>query len=195
VVTQSYYMAIDPYDNKVRKEVMVNHNRYRYMSYWINCSSSNKYVLIKECINPSDTNGRYLWDSVVFYTTEEQAEEDAEQFNKQYNNIHCCYVLDRDTYNKLRKQYNNKELTDGDLNLGELVTTGATNLKDKLVFAVWNMSQGKGVGAAETEEGAKAMAKNLAIKSPSETFLILAPISKVFQPVQVEFEDVTGKGK
>lgn len=64
-------------------------------------------------------------------------------------------------------------------------------LADKLVHVVWNQTTGTFVKANETEAEALATAELESRKNPINSYLVLSPSKRVYQPVNIQVESLT----
>jgi hypothetical protein len=180
----------------VRSKLNYGSNRLQYVGYWTKCPVTYGYVVVYEYVfqnRETPHASDYFKDAVSKTTTYESAVAKAEK--AETSRGIKAWIITRDTYNNLINQFKN-DILDKNFDMNELVVQAAVrsnnmlSLRGKMVYVVWNMTQGSMHDATESMETAMKSATDHAKQQPTHEMVVLAPAKKVYQPVQIEVEDI-----
>jgi hypothetical protein len=114
------------------------------------------------------------------------------EFNSYSNKT--AYLVPWDQYVQLVQDCKAGNYPSG--NIAEILQglTPVTELKDKPVFIVWNLTDAQFVRAVPTGPEAEKVAFELAQKNPTKRYLTLIPDSIAYQPIAIKVEKVNLNG-
>jgi hypothetical protein len=173
---------------------------YNPRQYWSTCPSNFDFVAVIEYKAGGDN----------YFTMDNFRSKDharlALRMEKQYgsSSSYKTYILSRGAYNLLLKKlrlnevpnsFDMQEYVNKMSNTLPSVVANGQNLKNKIVHMAWNMTTGVVVSVSESSDVVTAAAQDTARENPTHQLLILSPVKKVYQPINIQVEDVSAEAK